>query len=182
MPLKTEIHISEGGFSLIELMTVVAIIGILVGIGGPNLQEMLTRLKINLAKATMQEMKHNFVTIRSSDTSEGTLINITGGGCLYCIMGFVLGSATPKGPFNAESLREWKVLGYDSPPKDPWGNYYIFDQNEGESGPGDVRCDTISSAGPDGIMDGWDPTLIVSFGDDIVVGIPLKNSVNPKCF
>ena len=57
--------------------------------------------------------------------------------------------------------------------RDAWGSPYIFDENEGESGPADCRHDNFYSPGPDGIYRYPDGT---ASADNILLRIPFYNT------
>ena len=85
------------GFTLIELMVVIVILGLLVTIVGPNVQKFMERGRIQTAKTQMANLQQACETYR---LEKGRL---------------------------PESLDEVKEnLQQETVPKDPWGNEYRY--------------------------------------------------------
>lgn len=125
----------QAGFSLIEIMVVIVIIGLLVGIVAPNV--------IGRAdEARLQKVQADFKAIQTALK-------------MYRIDNFVYPS-TEQGlealvtrPSLAPVPRNWKSGGYlESLPVDPWGNPYVY------LSPGEVRDYDIYTRGADGITGG----------------------------
>lgn len=156
------------GFSLIELMVTIAIMGVLMTIAIPNFSDMI---KAKLTRGHLQMISKTAQAQRLHDAVTLYLPQVTGSSCSFCIAG--LGASSDMNTFvpNAAYINSWQQLGFDSPPKDPWGHYYILDENDMEFGP-DCRMDGIWSAGPDGVWNGPGDGDDVS-GDDIIVRVPL---------
>jgi len=97
------------------------------------------------------------------------MLQLTGSGCTNC--GF---DQITKISSQASALlvnkQSWAALGFSNPPIDPWGNPYLIDENEGESG--SCQYDYIYSTGPNGIADftlatqGINPDMVYSFAPD----------------
>ncbi|MGI9953181.1 type II secretion system protein GspG [Moorellaceae bacterium AZ2] len=113
----------EKGFTLVELMVVVVIIGILVAIVLPQFMKQTDRARIGRVQAELQSMKTLIETWAMDDN---------GGKAKYPKDEDELAEALLAGGIN------WGKI------KDPWGNsyYYWVSQNQKEF--------TISSYGPDG--------------------------------
>jgi prepilin-type N-terminal cleavage/methylation domain-containing protein len=130
-PVFTKVHTDNSrGFTLIELLVVIAIIGILSAVVLAALNT--ARQKTQFAK--MQEDMHSIET-QVDIARNGYLLNLTGSNCSYCA-----GTAT--------NLASWAKIGFTSPPKDPWGNVYFIDENEGEVPSELCRYDMVYSQGP----------------------------------
>lgn len=159
------------GFSLIELMIVVAIMGTLATMAGP---ELVTPMKVRITRSHLKSIVRTLVAARAGlDEGRGRLLDVTGTGCSACEVGFTGGNtATNMSTYAAPAIytERWNRLGFDTPPKDAWGHFYILDENDGE-GP-DCRMDAIWSAGPDGVFEGLGDGDDVG-GDDIVARVPM---------
>ncbi len=126
---------SEKGFSLIELIVVLVILGLLAAVVAPRVYDKLAKGKEQIAKIQIKELEgalqlFSFDMGRYPTTSEGL-------------------DALVHNPGNLES---WKgpYLGKPELPKDPWGKPYVY-RSPGQHGDFD-----ISSNGPDGSEGGED--------------------------
>jgi prepilin-type N-terminal cleavage/methylation domain-containing protein len=142
-------NIKNKGFTLIELLVVVAIIGLLASI-------ILASLNTATAKAKTAAVKEEFTQIEDQldnirDTKNEVMGLVTGNYCTICSF-----SASSKANTQTSALAvnktSWSNLGYSSPPVDPWGTPYSFDENELEGSSSNCTNDTVTSAGPDGIF------------------------------
>jgi general secretion pathway protein G len=98
-----------GGFTLIEIMVVVVIIGLLVGIVAPNVMERLRRAEIGRAQADIKSITTALDFFRMDQyryptTDEG--------------LDILLGDAEIDGKPVAQHLK--------SDPIDPWGRPYLY--------------------------------------------------------
>ncbi len=131
---------SRGGFTLIELMVVIVIIGLLASIVVPRLMDAAGEGRISTAKVQIRQLetglklfklKHGFYP--STDQGLEALISAPGSGRIP--------ENYPRGGY-LESLEV---------PDDPWGNEYIYES------PGSHGFDyEIVSLGADGISGGED--------------------------
>jgi len=126
---------SEKGFSLIELIVVLVILGLLAAVVAPRVYDKLAKGKEQIAKIQIKELEgalqlYSFDVGRYPTTSEGL-------------------DALVHNPGNLES---WKgpYLGKPELPKDPWGKPYAY-RSPGQHGDFD-----IFSNGPDGSEGGED--------------------------
>ena len=126
--------VGQRGFTLIEIMVVVVIIGILAALVGPKLFGQVDRARISAAKAEISTIENamkfyrldNFV-YPSSEQGVEALVN------------------KPNDP----NVKNWNPGGYlERLPTDPWGNPYIY-RNPGTEGEIDVL-----TLGADGIEGG----------------------------
>jgi general secretion pathway protein G len=126
--------VGQRGFTLIEIMVVVVIIGILAALVGPKLFGQVDRARISAAKAEISTIENamkfyrldNFV-YPSSEQGIDALVT------------------KPNDP----SVKNWNPGGYlERLPKDPWGNPYLY-RNPGTQGEIDVL-----TFGADGIEGG----------------------------
>jgi general secretion pathway protein G len=126
--------VGQRGFTLIEIMVVVVIIGILAALVGPKLFGQVDRARIAAAKAEISTIENamkfyrldNFVYPSSEQGVEALVTK-------------------PNDP----SVKNWNPGGYlERLPKDPWGNPYLY-RNPGTQGEIDVL-----TLGADGIEGG----------------------------
>ncbi|HOD51413.1 MAG TPA: type II secretion system major pseudopilin GspG [Candidatus Hydrogenedentes bacterium] len=103
---RTERRRQEAGFTLVELMVVIVILGLLAALVAPRFLEVADEAHVNTAKAQISHFKtaltqYKLELKKFPSTSEGleALIN------------------------NEKSK---KFLDSDAVPKDPWGNPYVY--------------------------------------------------------
>lgn len=156
---------SNRGFSLIELLMVVSIMGVLATLSGPDL---IRLIKISATKSHMKSIARNLEAARATGMNGSTpLMNVSGSACAFCDGGLGAGTNMREYVPNPAYIAAWRRLGFDQPPRDPFGGYYALDENDGEF-PGDCRRDAIWSAGPDNIWDSFGGGDDRS-GDDLIV-------------
>lgn len=119
---------SEAGFTLVEMLVVITIIGLIMGLIGPRVLNYLSESKVKAAKIQMQSFAsaldlYNLDTGRYPSSAEGlaALVRPTGGGA-----------------WNGPYLKGASV------PNDPWNHAYIYRV------PGEHGAYDIVSLGSDG--------------------------------
>ena len=126
--------VGQRGFTLIEIMVVVVIIGILAALVGPKLFGQVDRARISAAKAEISTIENamkfyrldNFVYPSSEQGVEALVTK-------------------PNDP----NVKNWNPGGYlERLPTDPWGNPYIY-RNPGTKG-GDIDVLTLGADGVEG--------------------------------
>ena len=138
---------TQGGFTLIEIMVVVIIIGILAAIIAPNVIGRVDDAQIAAAKADLRVIENALKFYRLDNYAYPT--NEQGLGALI---------NRPNDP----NIRNWKAGGYldrKQVPKDPWGNEYLY-LNPGQHGEVDVytlgRDGRPGGDGIDGDIGSWE--------------------------
>ena len=100
----------QSGFSLVELLVVLVILGMLGGLVGPRLFERVDSSKIDTALSQVRMLKSAMGTFRLDDgrypTTEEGLVALA---------------------FKPASLNRWRgPYVEDLVPNDPWGNPYVY--------------------------------------------------------
>ncbi len=110
---QRELRRHQGGFTLIEIMVVIVILGILATFVAPKIMDSPDRARVVKAKNDIQTIKgqldmyklHNF---HYPSTDQGL-------------------QALVQQPTGSPEARNWQKGGYiDRLPKDPWGNDYQY--------------------------------------------------------
>jgi len=141
-------HTGEGGFTLIELMIVIAIIGILSSIAIIGVSAYREKAKITTAIADIDRI-YKAIILLESDTNlwpgHQTInqINSGGGNEVWDL------SANSAGLLNTDGgYVGWDGPYLDSLPLDPWGNPYFLDTDYRIDG---VDYAVLGSFGPNGV-------------------------------
>lgn len=135
------------GFTLIEIMVVVIILGLLASVVVPNVMDALDDAEINKARADMNALKTALKMYRIQNFAYPT----TEQGLEALVVK----------PTLAPVPRNWKETGYiETLSKDPWGNDYQY------TNPGEGHEYDISSLGADGISGGEGKNADISIWDE----------------
>ncbi|NJL50452.1 MAG: type II secretion system major pseudopilin GspG [Blastochloris sp.] len=122
----------EDGFTLVEMLVVIAIIGLIMGLVGPRVLNYLSDSRVKAAKIQLQ----SFSSALDLFYLDAGRYPATGEG-LEALVQPVSGTTAWNGPYIKGSVV----------PKDPWGNLYIY-RSPGQSGPYDLR--SLGSDGQEG--------------------------------
>ncbi len=166
---------SNRGFTLIEMIIVIIILGILVTVGSASYRGVVEEARRSEARRNLDDIKKAIETAR---VKSGKRLNqITGSNCSFCT---ACGGDLRDVPDTHECVVRWNRLltnvsadGYGNISKfkrDPWGSPYVIDENDGEYVTNPCRRDWIGSVGPDGTY---------GTSDDIIIRFTM---IHPDCY
>ncbi|WP_036188346.1 type II secretion system major pseudopilin GspG [Marinimicrobium agarilyticum] len=149
--MNRNIQRGQGGFSLIEIMVVVIIIGLLASIVAPAVLDRADEARIQKVHADFKAIQTALKLYRIDNYTYPT----TEQGL----------EALVNKPTMAPEPRNWKQSGYlDELPQDPWGSPYQY------LSPGETREYDIYTLGADGISGGEDQNADISVWDESAQG------------
>lgn len=151
----------EKGFTLIETLAVIAIIGVLFGIVLINLANARKRAKIATAQLEIKQIS-NAISMLEVDTEQwpghktpfkvevnASDNEICSDGCSYSLSDCRAGLICNPSPPNR--YPNWQGPYMEEIPKDSWGNEYFFDTDyDIKQGSGEEWAAVLGSYGPDG--------------------------------
>ncbi len=162
-------------------MVTVAIMGILASMAVQDYSALVNHSRHNRAVADMAGLAATAMGNRAADDT--VLSNVTGFWTTSCAEGFCApGSAVGASVSDPIAIHSFNQLGFATVPVDPWGHVYLLEENEAEFGNNDCRYDTLWSAGPDGVFNGWGATGDSCSGDDVVFHIPHYRNISACAF
>lgn len=133
----------EKGFTLVELLAVVAIIAVLGAVITPNVIRAIDKSKVSAAVADFRAVK-SAAYAYYYDTGQWPLDSTGGGDPGFCTDPEVSG-------WNGPYLEHWPV-------QNPWGGTFTFYHGESQLFGGAVRCLRLSAV-PDGTVEKLEESL-----------------------
>ncbi len=130
--LERERHDGEAGFTLVEMLVVITIIGLIMGLVGPRVLNYLAESKVKTAKIQIESLSAA-IDLYYLDNGHYP----SSGDGLEALVRRPAGEAGWNGPY----LKSAKA------PLDPWGHAYLY-KTPGEHGPYEVA--SYGPAGPQG--------------------------------
>lgn len=124
-------HSHQRGFTLIEIMVVMVILGLLVAVVAPNIMGRSDQAKVTIARTQLSNIANALDLYRLDNghypsTQQGL-------------------EALVQRPTGTPEPRNWNPDGYlKGVPEDPWGNAYVY------ISPGQTRAYDLYSLGSDG--------------------------------
>lgn len=116
-------HSNNTGFSLVELLVVLAILGLLVGVIGPQVMKYLSSSKTKTAKVQIENL---VTTLDLYNLEVGTYPNSSEG------LSALITKPASANNWNGPYLKKKQV------PKDPWGRDYHYQQPGDDGRPFDI--------------------------------------------
>ncbi len=140
---------TEKGFTLIELMIVIAVIGILAAIAIPNFMAYRERAKIARAQSELKTFQTALIILQLDTNMWPNNIDDAGIADGTCDSGEIGDLRDPDVGLLATNgnFPDWAGPYLDEIPEDPWGNDYFFDPDYRIDG---VKHMVIGSSGPNG--------------------------------
>lgn len=132
---------SEAGFTLVEMLVVITIIGLIMGLVGPRVLSYLAESKVKTAKIQIESLS---AAVDLYYLDNGHYPSVDDG--LDALVHKPAGDASWNGPY----------LKTQTAPKDPWGHPYVY------KAPGDHAPYEVASFGPAGPQGGDDQHLLTS--------------------
>lgn len=144
---SSNIRTASAGFTLIEMLIVLAIIGVVAAFVGPRLMNQLDRSKVTAARAQMRSLVSTLETMRLDLGRYPT----AGEGLSLLVERPASGDAAAnwQGPYLEAGL-----------PQDPWGNAYVYRAPTTPDG-----RPQVGTYGSDGREGGSDLAADIFFGD-----------------
>jgi len=145
------IHLKNKGFTLVELLIVIAIIGLLASIVLVSLQGARERAHIARVKVELDQLRTSIGMLEADTGLHPRKLTLT-----PCVQDpeTYLNSCRAGLQCTDGGFPEWNGPYMDSVPKDPWGTNYYFDA--------DYKC--TDQKGCEGIPSGTWLRAILSFG------------------
>jgi prepilin-type N-terminal cleavage/methylation domain-containing protein len=132
-PIPTSLRTQNSGFSLIELMVVVAISGILAAVAIQSMELMILKMKF---KSQLVMILHTIDLAEHSSEESALLGVVTRNWCQACECSDDCKTANFRSPAcegcRISSDATWRHLGFASTPMSPYNTPYMIDANECE--------------------------------------------------
>ncbi|KKR80674.1 MAG: Fimbrial protein pilin [Candidatus Daviesbacteria bacterium GW2011_GWA1_41_61] len=150
---------STAGFTIIELLVVISILAILSTIGFLSYFNTINKTTTTIVKADFVSIYKSIAIARLA--KQKTFGQITQNFCSECASCRASPNVSLDQACIDDLTASWQTISSDLLPRDPWGNPYLWDENELEGG--NCNRDSLRTVGADHLY---------GTADDIVSYVP----------